>query len=87
MDEIPASGLKISPERRRELLRLSGQGDSDDEITESISELPSISTSAKPRSAKKSVKLAIDEEVKLLIILIDNKLLFIYVLIHVVYVN
>uniref|UniRef100_A0AAF5DMX8 non-specific serine/threonine protein kinase n=1 Tax=Strongyloides stercoralis TaxID=6248 RepID=A0AAF5DMX8_STRER len=62
LDEIPASGLKISPERRRELLRLSGQGDSDDEITESISELPSISTSAKPRSAKKSVKLAIDEE-------------------------
>uniref|UniRef100_A0A0N5C6U2 non-specific serine/threonine protein kinase n=1 Tax=Strongyloides papillosus TaxID=174720 RepID=A0A0N5C6U2_STREA len=62
LDEIPASGLKISEERRRELLRLSGQGDSDDEITESISELPSISTSAKPRAAKKSVKLAIDEE-------------------------
>lgn len=38
-DELPESGLKISDERRRELLGLSG-GDSDDEVTESISELP-----------------------------------------------
>uniref|UniRef100_A0A0N5A493 non-specific serine/threonine protein kinase n=1 Tax=Parastrongyloides trichosuri TaxID=131310 RepID=A0A0N5A493_PARTI len=62
LDEIPGSGLLISPERRRELLRLSGQGDSDDEITESISELPSISAPSKGRPVKKSVKLAINEE-------------------------
>lgn len=38
-DELPESGLHISEERKRQLMELGG-GDSDDEITESISELP-----------------------------------------------
>ncbi|ULT95623.1 hypothetical protein L3Y34_004374 [Caenorhabditis briggsae] len=46
LDEIPSSGLTIPEERRRELL---GQvGESDDEVSESISELPSFA-GGKPR--------------------------------------
>jgi hypothetical protein len=40
-DGIPGSGLKIPPERRKELIRMSGGGEeSEDEMTESISEKP-----------------------------------------------
>lgn len=46
-DELPGSGLKISDERKRELLKLSDGGDSDDEITESISELPQFGRSGR----------------------------------------
>ncbi|KJH43663.1 fibronectin type III domain protein [Dictyocaulus viviparus] len=53
-DEIPSSGLTIPEERRRELL---GEG-SDDEVSESISELPSFSG---PRVRK---KLSEDEKTK-----------------------
>uniref|UniRef100_A0A0N5AQN3 Uncharacterized protein n=1 Tax=Syphacia muris TaxID=451379 RepID=A0A0N5AQN3_9BILA len=43
-DGIPSSGLTIPPQRRMELLNLqsSAGGDSEDEMSESISELPSF---------------------------------------------
>ena len=46
-DGIPSSGLQIPPERRRELIRMSGGGDSDEEMTESISEKPQKKEAAK----------------------------------------
>ncbi|CAI5449671.1 unnamed protein product [Caenorhabditis angaria] len=48
LDEIPSSGLTIPEERRRELLGQIGGGESDDEVSESISELPSFA-GGKPR--------------------------------------
>uniref|UniRef100_A0AC34GPF1 Twitchin n=1 Tax=Panagrolaimus sp. ES5 TaxID=591445 RepID=A0AC34GPF1_9BILA len=45
-EETPDSGLKIPEDRRRELIKLSGghiESEDEDEITESISELPSFS--------------------------------------------
>uniref|UniRef100_A0AC35U477 Twitchin n=1 Tax=Rhabditophanes sp. KR3021 TaxID=114890 RepID=A0AC35U477_9BILA len=66
-DEIPSSGLLIPPERRRELLGLGG-GDSDDEITESISELPSIANSISriPSKNKLTIKTATEESLSML---------------------
>uniref|UniRef100_A0A914C5C4 Ig-like domain-containing protein n=1 Tax=Acrobeloides nanus TaxID=290746 RepID=A0A914C5C4_9BILA len=58
-DEIPDSGLKIPEDIRRELLQMGGGGndggDSEDEITESISELPSFGGGKSLRSAAKKV--------------------------------
>lgn len=50
LDELPGSGLTIPEERRRQLL---GE-ESEDEITESISELPSISELRNARKARTS---------------------------------
>jgi hypothetical protein len=60
---IPASGLTISPERRKELMAISGQrtsddeeegGGSEDEMSESISELPSFSQGGTPKPARRA---------------------------------
>uniref|UniRef100_A0AC35TXM9 Ig-like domain-containing protein n=1 Tax=Rhabditophanes sp. KR3021 TaxID=114890 RepID=A0AC35TXM9_9BILA len=65
LDELPSSGLHISAERRRELLRLSGQegGESEDEVTESLSELPSILSNINKKGVgiRKSVKMGGEE--------------------------
>uniref|UniRef100_A0A914NAJ1 Ig-like domain-containing protein n=1 Tax=Meloidogyne incognita TaxID=6306 RepID=A0A914NAJ1_MELIC len=50
-DGIPSSGLKIPPERRKELIRMSGGAggeESDEDITESISEQPQKKDAKKP---------------------------------------
>ncbi|KAK0400071.1 hypothetical protein QR680_003339 [Steinernema hermaphroditum] len=51
-DGIPSSGLQISPERRLELMG-GGEAESEDEITESISELPSFVGGIKPATRRK----------------------------------
>uniref|UniRef100_A0AC34RIM6 Twitchin n=1 Tax=Panagrolaimus sp. JU765 TaxID=591449 RepID=A0AC34RIM6_9BILA len=51
-EETPDSGLKIPEDRRRELIQLSGGhvgSEDEDEITESISELPSFQKSFRPQ--------------------------------------
>ncbi|GMT25440.1 hypothetical protein PFISCL1PPCAC_16735 [Pristionchus fissidentatus] len=53
IDEIPGSGLVISEERRRQLMGI-GE-DSEDEMTESISELPSFSQPAQ-KGRKRTVE-------------------------------
>lgn len=51
-DEIPDSGVRISKDRMKELMALSGveapEGESEDEMTESISELPSFAKNLRP---------------------------------------
>ena len=51
-DDIPGSGLTISDARRRQLL---GE-DSEDEVTESISELPSFTGGTKARKRPTEVR-------------------------------
>uniref|UniRef100_A0A914UY65 Twitchin n=1 Tax=Plectus sambesii TaxID=2011161 RepID=A0A914UY65_9BILA len=65
-DIIPASGLVISPERRKELMALSGQTEEDyeeedDEMSESISELPSFSQGGTPKVGRRANELSTDD--------------------------